>query len=62
MNKTRDQVRATAKSLGIDIPEDRLDQLTAAWEEALAEAEVVRQHPNPWPSPKAFDPAWSEKR
>lgn len=62
MSDAKARVREAAKSLGIEIAEDRLEQLATAWVEALEEAHFVRQHPNPWPTPKAFDAAWSEKR
>lgn len=62
MSEAKERVRDAARALGIEIPEDRLAQLADAWEQALAETESIRQHPNPWPSPKAFDASWSDNR
>lgn len=62
MSDARERVREQANALGIEIADDRLDQLAAAWEEALAEAESIRQESNPRPKPGAFDASWSDKR
>ena len=62
MSDVKEQVREIAEALGIEIEDGRLDQVATAWTEALAEAESIRQEPNPFPTPHGFDAAWSEKR
>lgn len=62
MSEAKERVREAAKALGIEIPDSRLEQLAEAWEQALQETELIRQQPNPWPMPSAFDASWSEKR
>ena len=61
MSDARERVREQANALGIEIADERLDQLAAAWEEVLAEAESIRQEANAWPTPSVFDASWSEK-
>lgn len=62
MSESKERVREIARAMGLVIPDDRLEQLSKAWEQALAEAEEVRQKPNPWPTPGQYDAAWSQKR
>lgn len=62
MSDSKSNVRELARSLGLSIPEDRLEQLAAAWEQALTEADSVRQTPAPVPTTAAYDAAWSERK
>lgn len=62
MSDTRATVRELARALGLSIPEDRLEQLATAWEQALAEADSVRQEPTPFPATASYDAAWSEAK
>ena len=61
MSDSKQRVRDIARDLGIDIADNRLEQLVQAYEQALEEAEVVRQKPNAIPTPDAFDAAWSKR-
>lgn len=62
MSDSKERVREIAQALGLSIPDDRLEQLAEAWEQALAESDAVRQKPNPWPTPGTYDATWSDKR
>lgn len=62
MSDLQKRVREVTQALGLPIAEDRLAGLAEAWEQALAEAELIRQEPTPPPTPKPFDASWSEKR
>lgn len=62
MSESLTRVREAAAALGISIPEDRLDNLAQAWEQAMAEAHQVRGESTPWPTPSGYDASWSEKR
>lgn len=62
MSEARDQVKAVAESLGIEIDDSRLDQLAETWKQAMEESEAIRQESNPWPNPAPFDASWSDKR
>lgn len=62
MSDSKEHVRAIAQSMGLEIAGDRVEKLPHAYEQALAEAELVRQEPTAWPEPSPFDAAWSEKR
>lgn len=62
MSESQKRVREIAQSLGISIADDRLEALAHAWEQALSEADAVRELPTPMPAPSEFDASWSEKR
>lgn len=62
MSDSKSSVREMARALGLSIPEDRLEKLAAAWEEALAEVESIRQTPAPVPPTPPYDAAWSQKK
>lgn len=62
MSEVKEHVRETAKILGIEIEDSRLDSLVEAWKQAMEETKEIRQQPNPHPTATAFDPTWSEKR
>jgi hypothetical protein len=62
MSDPRTRVRETARDLGLVIPDDRLDALSAAWEQAMAEAEAIRAQQTPRPAPAHFDAGWNDKR
>ena len=62
MSDSKERVRQIAREMGLSIPDERIEQLAEAWEQALAEADAVRQQPTPWPTPIQFDAAWSKKR
>lgn len=62
MSDSKVRVREITQSVGLTISDDRLEQLAQALEQALAEAEIVRQQPTPWPAPSRYDAAWSPKR
>lgn len=62
MSDSKSTVKALAKALNLSIPDDRLEQVALAWEQALAETDSVRQSPTPMPSTAAYDAAWSNKK
>lgn len=62
MSDAKERVRELLRSMGLEIPEDRLEQVAASWEATRAEIEVVRVEPSAHPSAEKYDPAWSEKR
>lgn len=55
------QVREIAKSLGISIPEERLEALAATYEQTWIEVESVRSDENPMPTPSPFEAGWSDR-
>lgn len=62
MSDSVSQVREIARSLGISIPEDRLEQLASAYEATLKEVEAARQSQTPLPTPSPYDAGWEVKR
>lgn len=62
MSDSETTVRELARALKLSIPEDRIQPLAEAWEQALAEADSIRQLPTAMPATEKYDAAWSEKR
>lgn len=62
MSDSLERVRGIAEAMGLSIPAERLQQVSEMWEQALIEADTVRQETTEWPTPEAFDAAWSDKR
>lgn len=62
MSDPKERVRDLALKMGISIPEERLEQLAQAWDEALTEAATVRRQPTPMPTPTRFEAGWGDKR
>lgn len=59
MTDSISRVREIVLSLGLSIPEERLEKVAAAYDLAIAETEAVRTTPTPVPTPAPFDAAWS---
>lgn len=62
MSDSKTTVRELARALKLSIPEDRWEQVVEAWEQALAEAESIRQLPTAAPATEKYDAAWSQNK
>lgn len=58
MQDAEARIHDLAKSLGIDIPEDRLAAIAENYAASLAEADAVRTEITEMPDPSPFDAAW----
>ena len=61
MSDAIERVRGIAEALGLSIPAERLEQVAEMWEQALIEADTVRQEPTEWPTSQPFDAAWGDR-
>lgn len=62
MSDSQMRVREVAQALGLSIADDRLEELAHAWEQALSEAELVREEVTPMPTAAPFDASWNDER